>query len=173
MLTVETSISQQHYRTVMGRLPTGVVAITGLDKEGEELGFIVGTFASLSLSPPLVTFSVAETSSTWPKIRRQQNFTANVLASDQTEVCRALSRKGPGKFDGLRHVTNSLGTPQLLGAIAWIDCVVQAEVVVGDHFVVVGSAMSMESADGEPLLFQAGEFGQYVALPDNNASVAS
>lgn len=165
MLTAQSEISEQHYRSVMGRLPTGVVAVTGLDAAGEELGFVVGTFASLSLSPPLITFSVAETSSTWPKIRRQQNFTANVLARGQTEVCRALSRKGPGKFDGLRHVTSSLGTPQLLGSIAWIDCVVHTEVVVGDHFMVVGSVQSMESADGEPLLFQAGEFGRYVELP--------
>ncbi|MPY79938.1 MAG: flavin reductase [Actinophytocola sp.] len=172
MLTVESEISEQHYRAVMGRLPTGVVAITGLDKAGEELGFIVGTFASLSLSPPLVTFSVGEMSSTWPKIRRQQYFTANVLASGQTDVCRALSRKGPGKFEGLRHQSGPLGPPQLLDSIAWIDCEVQAEVVVGDHFMVMGSVLSMESADGEPLLFQAGEFGRYVELPDR-ASVAS
>ncbi|GAA1108410.1 flavin reductase family protein [Nocardiopsis composta] len=164
MSTVQSPVSEQHYRKVMGRLPTGVVAVTGLDAAGEELGFVVGTFASLSLSPPLVTFSVAETSSTWPKIRRRQNFTANVLAGPQTDVCRALSRKGPGKFDGLQYTTGALGTPHLQGAIAWIDCTVQAEVVVGDHFMVVGSVMSMESADGEPLLFQAGEFGRYAGL---------
>ncbi|GAA3725265.1 flavin reductase (DIM6/NTAB) family NADH-FMN oxidoreductase RutF [Spinactinospora alkalitolerans] len=170
MLTGQSAISQQHYRKVMGRLPTGVVAVTGLDAAGEELGFIVGTFASLSLSPPLVTFSVAETSSTWPKIRRRQNFTANVLASPQTDVCRALSRKGVEKFQGLQYTTGPLGTPHLHGAIAWIDCAVQAEVVVGDHFMVVGSVMSMESAEGEPLLFQAGEFGRYAGMPDHAAA---
>lgn len=166
MLTVDSSVSEQHYRKVMGRIPTSVVAITGLDETGEELGFIVGTFASLSLTPPLVTFSVAETSSTWPRIRRRQNFTANVLAGPQTDVCRALSRKGPGKFEGLRYETGVLGTPRLLDSIAWIDCVVQAEVVVGDHFMVVGSVTSMESVDGEPLLFQGGEFGRYSGSSD-------
>ncbi|MDT0300878.1 flavin reductase family protein [Streptomonospora wellingtoniae] len=169
MSTFESAISQQHYRSVMGRLPTGVAAVTGLDEDGEELGLIVGTFSSLSLTPPLVTFSVGATSSTWPRIRRRRYFTANVLASDQTHVCRALSRKGAGKFEGLHYTSGPLGTPHLPESIAWIDCEVQAEVAVGDHFMIVGSVVSMESAAGEPLLFQAGEFGRYAGLSESAA----
>lgn len=172
MLTVESSISQQHYRKVMGRIPTSVVAITGIDETGEELGFIVGTFASLSLEPPLVTFSVAETSSTWPRIRRSQHFSANVLAGPGSEVCSALSRKGPGKFDGLRYETGETGVPHLLDSVAWIDCTLQAEVVVGDHFMVVGGVTAMTAADGQPLLFQGGEFGRYTG-PSESAYAGS
>ena len=87
------TISPEHYRKVMGRLPTGVVAITGIDDDGNELGFIVGSFHSLSLDPPIVTFSVGHTSSTWPRIRRRQVFTANVLSSTQVDACRALAGK--------------------------------------------------------------------------------
>jgi flavin reductase (DIM6/NTAB) family NADH-FMN oxidoreductase RutF len=49
-------------------------------------------------------------------------------------------------------------------SIAWIDCSVQAEVLVGDHFMVIGTVGGMEAADGEPLLFQAGQFGTYTSL---------
>lgn len=170
MSNLTASITPEHYRTVMGRLPTGVVAITGVDEDGNDLGFIVGTFHSLSLDPPIVTFSVGDQSSTWPLIRRRQVFTANVLSRTQVDTCRALARKGPGKFDGLAYSRGPLGAPRLTGSIAWIDCSVHAEVLVGDHFMVVGTVEAMETADGEPLLFQAGQFGSYASLPSELAA---
>lgn len=164
MITQTIPITSEHYRKVMGRLPTGVVAITGLDPDGDNLGFIVGSFHSLSLDPPIVTFSVANTSSTWPRIRRQQVFTANVLSAGQLDVCRALASKGPDKFDTIAHAAGPLGAPRLTGALAFVDCTVQAEVLVGDHFMVVGTVEAMEAADGEPLLFQGGQYGTYTSL---------
>ena len=157
------TISPEHYRKVMGRLPTGVVAITGIDDDGNELGFIVGSFHSLSLDPPIVTFSVGHTSSTWPRIRRRQVFTANVLSSTQVDACRALAGKERASSRRL-HTAGPLGAPRLRDSIAWIDCSVQAEVLVGDHFMVIGTVGGMEAADGEPLLFQAGQFGTYTSL---------
>src|SRR3712207_8748206 len=99
MSNLTAPISPEHYRKVMGRLPTGSVAITGVDYDGNNLGFIVGTFGALSLDPPIVPFSVEHPSSSWPRIRRRQVFTSNVLSSSQGEECRALAGKGAGKFD--------------------------------------------------------------------------
>ncbi len=164
MSNLTAPITPEHYRTVMGRLPTGVVAITGVDDDGNDLGFIVGTFGALSLEPPIVTFSVGHTSSSWPRIRRRQVFTANVLSSTQVDACRALAGKGAGKFESVAYTAGPLGAPRLRDAIAWIDCKVQAEVLVGDHFMVIGTVEAMEAADGEPLLFQAGQFGTYHPL---------
>lgn len=159
-----TKVSPEQYRKVMGRLPTGVVAITGVDDEGEDVGFIVGSFGSLSLDPPIVTFSVGHSSSSWPRIRRRQVFSANVLSTTQLRECRALSSKGVGKFREVAYTPGPLGAPRLRDAIAWIDCTVHAEILVGDHFQVIGNVESMDSADGEPLLFQAGQFGTYQPL---------
>jgi 3-hydroxy-9,10-secoandrosta-1,3,5(10)-triene-9,17-dione monooxygenase reductase component len=160
-------VNPDHYRKVMGRLPTGVVAITGVDDDGKDLGFIVGSFHSLSLSPPIVTFSVGHTSSSWPRIRRRQAFTANILSSTQLDACRALAGKGTEKLATIAYSPGPLGAPRLRDAIAWIDCTVQAEVLVGDHFMVIGSVGAMDAAPGEPLLFQAGQFGTYTTLnPD-------
>ena len=61
------TIDQAHYRNVMGNLPTGVVALSGITADAEfPCGLVVGTFQSLSLDPPLVSFSVAHTSTSWP-----------------------------------------------------------------------------------------------------------
>jgi 3-hydroxy-9,10-secoandrosta-1,3,5(10)-triene-9,17-dione monooxygenase reductase component len=159
-----TAVSPEQYRKVMGRLPTGVVAITGLDDEGKDLAFVVGSFHSLSLQPPIVTFSVGHTSSSWPRIRLRQVFTANILSSVQLDTCRALAGKGDDKLKSVSYTAGPLGAPRIDGAIAWIDCTVQSEVLVGDHFMVIGAVGAMESHDGDPLLFQAGKYGTYTHL---------
>jgi flavin reductase (DIM6/NTAB) family NADH-FMN oxidoreductase RutF len=161
MSTATPAVSPEQYRKVMGRLPTGVVAITGIDDDGNDLAFVVGSFHSLSLQPPIVTFSVGHTSSSWPKIRLRQVFTANILSSDQLDTCRALASKGPDKLKSISYTAGPLGAPRIEGAIAWIDCSVQSEVLVGDHFMVIGAVGAMESADGDPLLFQGGKYGTY------------
>lgn len=159
--TPPTDITPAYYRQVLGKLPTGVVAVTGINDDDEKLGLVVGTFQSLSLEPPLVMFCVDKSSSTWPKLRKLQNFTANILSDDQITICRSLSRKGPRKFEDLPYTPGPLGTPHLDGATAHIDCVVTAEVVVGDHYMVVGAVTNMEEGSGDALLFRGGKFGQY------------
>ncbi|PNH83998.1 flavin reductase family protein [Arthrobacter sp. AFG20] len=154
-------ITPAYYRQILGKLPTGVTAITGVNDDNEKLGLVVGTFQSLSLEPPLVMFCVDKSSSSWPKLRKLQKFTANILSDDQISICRSLSRKGPQKFEGLPSTPGPLGTPHLDGATAHIDCIVTAEVVVGDHYMVVGSVTNMSEGTGDALLFRAGKFGQY------------
>ena len=161
---VQDGITPAYYRQILGKLPTGVTAITGINDDNEKLGLVVGTFQSLSLEPPLVMFCVDKSSSSWPKLRKLQKFTANILADDQVPICKSLSRKGPEKFEGLPSTPGPLGTPHLDGATAYIDCVVTAEVLVGDHYMVVGSVTNMEEGTGDALLFRAGKFGQYLPI---------
>ena len=67
--TPDNDITPAIYRQILGKLPTGVTAITGINDDDEKLGLVVGTFQSLSLDPPLVLFCVYKSSSSWPKLR--------------------------------------------------------------------------------------------------------
>ncbi|WP_235343654.1 flavin reductase family protein [Brevibacterium sp. UCMA 11754] len=156
------SIEVADFRQIFGLLPTGVVAITGKSESGKPLGFVVGTFQSLSLDPPLVMFAVDKGSSTWPWIRNLEQFTANILSTEQLSVCKALARKGDDKFKDLPFDWSSIGTPRLPNSTAWIDCDVASEIVAGDHYVIVGEIKEMEQAsDDEALLFRGGKFGEF------------
>lgn len=152
------------HRKLFRHLPTGVVAITGVDEDGEELGMVVGTFQSLSVDPPLVMFSVDRSSSTWPRLRRLGTFSASVLGAEQESTCRALSRKGPRKLEDVARHNGPLGNPRLDGAVIWLDCRVTNEVLVGDHFMVVGEVLDVTEGDGRALLFLGREFGRYEPL---------
>lgn len=159
------SVDPAIQRQIFGALPTGVTAITGLTADGTPRGFVVGTFQSLSLDPPLVTFCVDKSSSTWPTLRSLGRFTANILSTEQLSVCRALSRKGDQKFQGIEYEESLLGTPRISGATAWIDCEVISEVVAGDHFVIIGAIKAVAPGTGEALMFRGGKFGEFTLWP--------
>lgn len=54
--------TQRSFRDALGMFPTGVVVVTMVTKEGTRIGATVSSFNSVSLSPPLVLFSIARSS---------------------------------------------------------------------------------------------------------------
>ncbi|MGW7437505.1 flavin reductase family protein [Streptomyces sp. NPDC054849] len=158
-------VSPAEFRAVLGNFASGVTVITapaGEDEHGPA-GFACQSFASLSLDPPLVTFMVARTSTTWPRIARAGVFCVNILGAEQGELCRSFAVSGADKFSGVTHTPAPVtGSPQLDAVPAWIDCRIQAVHTGGDHLIVVGRVVAMGAAgEGEPLLFHKGRFGRF------------
>ncbi|MFI6325990.1 flavin reductase family protein [Nonomuraea sp. NPDC050556] len=153
----------QRFRSVLGRFATGVVAITAVDPEtGEPCGLAANSFTSVSLDPPLVAFCVAHTSTSWPRVRGAKMLTVNVLAEHQQEICAQLASRGGDKFAGLSWTGSPSGNPVLDGALAWIDCVVEAEHLAGDHMIVVARVTQLDThAEGGPLVFFRGGYGRF------------
>ncbi|MFJ3724138.1 flavin reductase family protein [Streptomyces sp. NPDC090045] len=158
-------VSPAEFRAVLGNFASGVTVITAPPGEDEAgpAGFACQSFASLSLDPPLVTFMVARTSTTWPRIARAGVFCVNILGAEQGELCRSFAVSGADKFAGVGHTPAPVtGSPQLDAVPAWIDCRIQAVHTGGDHLIVVGRVVAMGAAgEGEPLLFHKGRFGRF------------
>ncbi|MFD8572162.1 flavin reductase family protein [Streptomyces sp. NPDC059639] len=153
-------VDPAEFRRVLGAFASGVTVITAPGPDGPA-GFACQSFASLSLDPPLVTFMVARTSTTWPRIARAGVFCVNVLAADQAELCRGFAVSGADKFAGVRYDAAPVsGSPRLDGVAAWIDCTIHAVHTGGDHLIVVGriTALSTPDAPPSPLLFHHGHF---------------
>ncbi len=168
------------FRDVLGHFASGVTVITapapapapapcaaGAPPDAPA-GFACQSFASLSLDPPLVTFMVARTSTTWPRIARAGVFCVNILGADQEGLCRAFAVSGADKFAGVTHTPAPVtGSPRLAGVPAWIDCTIQAVHTGGDHLIVVGRVAALGTDPGAagagPLLFHRGAFGRFSA----------
>lgn len=150
------AIDQALYRQVMGHFPTGVVVIASPGP----VGTAIGSFASLSLEPPLVTFSITKTSSSWPKIRETGVFCASVLAEDQEHVSRAFAQSGADKFAGLGYKPMGTGSPRIDDCVAWTDCDIADVFDGGDHEIVVGTIREMGiERETKPLVFFRGGYG--------------
>lgn len=156
-------VDQAEFRRVLGSFATGVTVITAPAAPDEDTpaGFACQSFSSLSLDPPLIAFMVGRTSTTWPRIARAGVFCVNVLAADQSALCRAFARSGTDKFTGVEYDTSpASGSPRLTGTLAWIDCTIHAVHTGGDHLIVVGRVNALGTTDGDaaPLLFHKGRF---------------
>lgn len=149
------------FRQVLGHFPTGVTVITAAPDSGP-VGLAVGSFASVSLDPPLVAFFPDKGSSSWPLIEAAGTFCVNILAEDQEDVCRRFASKGDDKFAGLGWRPAGSGAPRLDGVLAWIDCDIDSVVEAGDHFCVMGRVRDLEVGhNGAPLLFFRGGYGRF------------
>ena len=132
----------------------------------EPVGFTSQSFASLSLDPPLVSFAVAGTSKSWPRIRRTGHFCANVLAHDQEHLSRAFAVSGADKFRGVDWSTSPGGGPIINDVLAWVDARVVGEHEGGDHSIVIGEVIDLDiNRDTDPLLFYQGGYGHFATLP--------
>lgn len=149
------------FRQVLGHFPTGVTVVTAATADGP-VGLAVGSFASVSLDPPLVAFFPDRSSSSWPKIEQAGSFCVNILADHQEDVCRRFASKADDKFAGLGWRAGGSGAPILDGVLAWIDCDIDGVIEAGDHFCVLGRVRDLEVAhDGAPLLFFRGGYGRF------------
>lgn len=95
-------LDRGEFRRVLGHFASGVTIVTAHDPVSPA-GFACQSFASLSLDPPLVTFMVARTSTTWPRIARAGAFCVNILGADQGALCRGFAVSGADKFAGVAY----------------------------------------------------------------------
>jgi flavin reductase (DIM6/NTAB) family NADH-FMN oxidoreductase RutF len=156
-----TAFDSAQFRRVLGHFPTGVTVITAAGTDGP-VGLAVGSFASVSLDPPLVVFFAGRGSSSWPKIEAAGWFSVNILADSQEEVSRRFASKGDDKFGGLGWSPAASGAPLIDGVLAWIDCEIHQVVDAGDHVGVLGRVRELDvSTEGGPLLFYRGGYGRF------------
>ncbi|WP_336209398.1 flavin reductase family protein [Nonomuraea sp. LPB2021202275-12-8] len=158
------AVDSEHFRRALAVHAAGVVVITA-QTDGIPVGLTATSFSSVSLDPPLVSFYVDQSSTTWPWLRSADHFAVNVLASDQVEVAARFARKGVDRFaEPTRWRPGPLGAPLLQDVSAHLICLPHETVDVGDHTLVVGLvAEANVHSTGRPLLYHQGRFGRFIA----------
>lgn len=156
------ALDARRFRDTLGHYASGITIVTGHDG-AEPIGFTCQSFYSVSVDPPLVSFSVMKTSTTYPRIRQMGRFAVNVLACDQTHVSGQFARKGTDKWAGIDWTAAASGNPVIADTLMWVDCEAWAEYDAGDHWIVVGKVLELSPEgwhSGEPLLFFKGQYRQ-------------
>lgn len=146
------------FRDTLGQYASGITIIGGL-ADGVPTGFTCQSFYSVSLDPPLVSFSVGVDSTTYPTIRDIGKFAVNVLAHDQHPIADQFAKRGADKWAGVEWTETGGGSPIIAGTLMWLDCDLHAEYPAGDHLIVIGHVKEMSPAEWhtrEPLLYFRG-----------------
>ena len=146
-------------RDALGRFATGVTVVTCRGSQGP-LGITVNSFASVSLDPALVLWSVDRGSSRAAAFTEAQTFAIHILGREERDIAARFTRNG-ATFEGLDWADGEDGLPVLNGTLARFDCARHAVHDGGDHLILVGAVHRVAFRDGAPLVFSQGHFGDF------------
>jgi len=148
------------FRNALGQFATGVAVIVA-EVDGIRLATTVSSFNSVSLTPPLVLFSLARSALSFELWQRVDQFAVTVLSGNQAEMSNRFARAGTDKWLDVEVITGRNGVPLLPGALAHFECSTHARYDGGDHQIVVGHVDHFTVADIKevgPLIFYAGQY---------------
>jgi flavin reductase (DIM6/NTAB) family NADH-FMN oxidoreductase RutF len=92
-------VTQEEFRTALGRFASGVTVVTTRDAKGELHGITVSAFCSVSLQPPMVLICIEKTAGSHPAVEESAIFVVNVLREGEAEVSELFASSRPEKFD--------------------------------------------------------------------------
>lgn len=147
-------------REAFGVFPTGVVAVAA-EVDGHYVGLAASSFTSVSLDPPLVSFSVANSSKTWPDLRRAARLGVTILAEGHGELARQLAGPVERRFDGVLVTFTDAGAVVIVDGLAHFDTSIYREIKAGDHTIVLLRLHAAGLAGtAAPLVFHRSRFHQ-------------
>jgi 4-hydroxyphenylacetate 3-hydroxylase, reductase component len=156
-------IDAQQFRGALGCFATGVTIVTakGLGV-GEYIGITVNSFASVSLDPPLVLFSLGKRNFSLKHFLSTRHFAVNVLSNTQRELAGRFARSALDKWSGVEFELWQYDCPIFPGSIAAFECTIHHTYQGGDHVILVGHVDHMHcDPTAQPLLFLRGRYGTF------------
>lgn len=145
------------FRRCLGQFGTGVTIMTTGD-QGSPAGLTANSFASLSIDPPLILWSIARTSRSFERFEKASHFAVNILSAAQVDVSQRFASSEADKFAGVAWQPGRLGSPVLNGAIAALECETDAVHDGGDHLILIGRVRHFARFARDPLLFAQGRY---------------
>src|SRR6266480_943949 len=94
-------IDPRDFRNALGTFATGVTIITALRADGKPHGLTCNSFASVSLNPPLVLWSLGLYSSSLNVFQNANHFVINVLGASQQALANRFAKSSEDKFAGV------------------------------------------------------------------------
>ena len=153
------NFSQPEFRTALGMFATGVTIVTARTAEGDLVGLTANSFNSVSLSPPLVLWSLSRAAASMPAFSTGSHYAINILAADQKELALRFAAKGVDRFADVEFIEGVGGAPLLAGAAASFECFNRSRYEEGDHVIFVGEVeRCTHRAEASPLLYHGGKF---------------
>ena len=153
-----TDLSPTSLREAFGHFPTGVIAIAA-EVDGVRVGLAASTFVPVSLDPPLVSFCVQNSSTTWPKLKDLPFLGISVLGEAHDAAAKTLAAKTGDRFAGLETSSTERGALFIHGTSVWLESAIEQEVLAGDHTIVVLRVHDITIHDGvAPIVFHRSAF---------------
>ena len=152
--------SPEALRETFSRFPQGV-ALIAAEIDGAPVGLVASTLtAGVSLTPPLVSVAIQNSSTTWPALRRATELGISLLSTEQEALARQLASKDRARrFDGVDPEVSADGALTIPGSSTLLWTRHYSEFAAGDHTVALLEILGTRSEEGpEALVFHRSQF---------------
>jgi flavin reductase (DIM6/NTAB) family NADH-FMN oxidoreductase RutF len=156
-------IDPRDFRSALGTYATGVTIITAAGTDGKPYGITCNSFASVSLNPPLVLWSLVLYSSSLSVFQNASHFAVNVLGASQQALADKFAKSAGDKFADVEWTPGLGKAPLLADSVANFQCRAANRYYGGDHVIFLGAVEAYSYNRREPLLFAQGGYGRFVA----------
>ncbi|MDR3485508.1 MAG: flavin reductase family protein [Bradyrhizobium sp.] len=163
----QSPIDPRDFRNALGTYATGVTVITAMAADGKPYGLTCNSFASVSLNPPLVLWSLVIFSQAMSIFQNASHFTVNVLGASQQALANKFATSSEDKFAGVEWTPGLGNAPILANSVANFQCRAADRYYGGDHVIFLGAVEAYAYNRQEPLLFARGGYGRFVSAHDN------
>ncbi len=153
------NFSPSEFRTALGMFATGVTIVTARAEDGTLVGLTANSFNSVSMSPPLVLWSLARAAGSMAAFSTGAHYAINILGADQQDLAKQFATRQGDRFAGVQFSLSANGAPLIHGAAATFECFNRSQYAEGDHVIFVGEVERCTyQAGASPLLFHGGKF---------------
>lgn len=151
-------LDRRALRDAFGCFMTGVTVVTTQDATGKPIGFTANSFSSVSLDPPLLLVSIANSSANLPAFAGGAGFAVNILSEGQKDVSATFARPSDDRFATVYWRRGPVGSPLIAGVAAWFDCTLEQAVTAGDHTILIGRIGAFEATAHPGLGYYRGAY---------------
>ncbi|MGK0500679.1 MAG: flavin reductase (DIM6/NTAB) family NADH-FMN oxidoreductase RutF, partial [Oceanicoccus sp.] len=138
------SLDSREFRNALGSFATGVCVITANPEGYQPFGMTVNSFASVSLDPALVLWSLQNNSECLSAFEKADKFAINILAADQQDLSNLYAKKSDHVLSPEHYRIGKSGSPILRGVVTSFECDIWARYPGGDHIILVGEVNHIE-----------------------------
>ncbi len=153
-----TGFDGKNFRMALGQFGTGVAIVTARDDAGRPVGMTINSFASVSLDPPLVLWSVQLNSPSSGAFRTAAAFAVTVLHAEQQALASRFAKTDENKFADVVFDNGHRDVPIFPHGVARFECETEARHLAGDHEIIIGRVIAFHHEPGPALGFHQGRF---------------
>jgi flavin reductase (DIM6/NTAB) family NADH-FMN oxidoreductase RutF len=157
-MSSDSNLTPTSLREAFGYFPSGVIAVAA-EVDGTLVGLAVSTFVPVSLEPPLVSFCVQNSSTTWPRLKDLPVLGISLLGESHDAAVKSLAAKTGDRFAGLETQSTDGGAVFIHGTSVWLESGIEQLVPAGDHTIVVLRVHELTVHDDvAPIVFHRSTF---------------
>jgi len=159
------------FRQSLGCFPTGVCLVSTVTDGGKREGMTINSFASVSLEPPLILWSIRNDARSAEAFIGSRCFILSVLAASQHALAQHFARSAADKFSAWESEFEPGigGCPRLRHSAATFECLTYSRHAEGDHTILLGRVERHTRSPAAAILLHQGQMGSLWDLAQASA----